>query len=82
MKTALQQLIDELDQVIEHPENHSFISVEKIQAFKIMKVMIETDFFGKSFLDIERQQIIEAFNNGSSEEGEATNYYNITYGNQ
>lgn len=78
-KTALQQIIDEIDSVIDNPDKHSFVSEEKIAAFKIIKVMIETDFFGISFMDLERQQIIEAFKNGSSEEGEAEKYYEMTY---
>jgi hypothetical protein len=78
-RTALQQVVDELDSVIDNPNRYEFISDEKLAAFKIMKVMIETDFFGKSFLDIERHQIIEAFKNGSNEEGEAEKYYELTY---
>lgn len=78
-KTALQQIIEEIDSVIESPDRFEFISEEKIAAFKIMKVMIETDFFGKSFIEIEKHQIIEAFKNGSPDEGEAEKYYQITY---
>jgi hypothetical protein len=78
-KTALQLIMQEIDEVISSPDRYKFVSEEKIAAFKIMKVMIETDFFGKSFIDIERQQIIEAFKNGSNQEGEAEKYYEITY---
>lgn len=80
-KTAMQELVDELQQSIDHPE-HPFYTFDVRQGLKMVLMFITTDFFGDSLLLKERQQIIEAAKNFSNSPGEAENYFNITYGNE
>lgn len=77
-KTAMQELVDELQQSIEHPE-HPFYTFDVRQGLKMVLMFITTDFFGESLLEKEKKQIIEAAKNFANDAQEAENYFTITY---
>jgi hypothetical protein len=77
-ETAMQQLVNELEQTIKNPEN-ALLNDGMIDGLRSVLILIKTDFFGDSLLLKEKQQIIEAAKNFSNNPGEAENYFNITY---
>ena len=80
MKTAIQELIENLTSEIEH--RNSVQATNKMYHTNTRIVQEILDFYVKPLLEKEKEQIVDAFNEGIDEMAFATsgiNYYNQTY---
>ena len=81
MKTAMQQLIDDLTNEIE--DRKSVPATNKMYHTSTRIAQEILDFYVKPLLEKEKEQIADAFRNGSTSSmlggGHWTQYYNQTY---